>query len=200
MAEKKQLDDVRIGDFSRPLAAPGSGPAKEALEKEERRLDQEVAVVESELKPLSSYEERLKEVGVTREQAAAIVNAIMTRGFWSDEIKITKSLRVRFRTRSKRDTTRAQNYVEAQRPAYDAHYADLMTHQLLAASLEQLGEDKFEHPSRKATADEVEKAFTDRFVYVETLGDPAYRLLAAKLAAFDRKVSVVLEEGTVENF
>jgi len=203
MAEK-QLDEVKIGDFSKPLVPPRpagtSGSTKEVLETAEKKLDAEATAVEAELRPMASYEERLKEVGVTREEAAKIVNAIMTKGFYSEEIPLTKTLKARFRTRSKKDTSRAQTYVETQRPMYDAHYADLMTHQLLAASLEQFGTDKFEHPDRKASSETVEKLFTDRFVYVETLADPAYRLLANKLAIFDRKISTVLEEGTVENF
>lgn len=200
MAEKNQLDDIRIGDFARQPVGDASGGTKVALESAEKRLDAEATVVEAELKPLVSYEEQLKEVGVTKEQAAAIVNSIMTKGFWSEEVKLTSTIRVRFRTRSKRDTMRAQNYVEAQRPSYDAHYADLMTHHLLAASLEQVGKDQFEHPGRKASGEEVEKLFTDRFVYVETLADPMYRLLARKLGVFDQKVAAVLQEGTVENF
>lgn len=197
---EKTIDDLRIGDFSRPVATKTPGTTKDNLEIAERKLEAEAEAVEAELRPMASYEERLKEVGVTRDQAAKIVNAIMTKGYWSDEIPITKTLKVVFRTRSKKDISRAQSYIEAQRPVYDAHYADLMTHHLLAASLEQFGTDKFEHPDRKATSETVEKLFTDRFVYVETLADPAYRLLANKLATFDRKVAAVLEEGAIENF
>lgn len=199
MAEKKQLDDVRIGDFSRPPVDAG-GATKVALEGAEKRLDAEATIVEAELKPLVSYEEKLKDAGVTKEQAASIVNSIMTKGFWSEEVKVTATIRVRFRTRSKKDTTRAQNYVEGQRPQYAGHYAELMNHALLAASLEQLGAEKFEHPGRTASTDDVEKAYSNRFAYIETLADPMYRLLAGKLVAFDQKVAVVLEEGTVENF
>ncbi len=199
MAEPKKMDDLSIGDFSRPIA-PEGGATRSVLEGAERRLDAEATAVETELKPLVSYEERLKEVGVTKEQAAAIINAVMTKGFWSEEVKITGTLRARFRTRTKKDSTRAQNYVEAQRPMYDSHYAELLTHQLVAASLEQFGQDTFAHPDRKAPNEVIEKAFADRFAYVENLADPAYRILASKLAAFDRKIAAVLQEGTVENF
>lgn len=199
MAEKKQLDDLRIGDFSRP-PVEAAGTTKAALEGAEKRLDAEAAIVEAELKPLVSYEEKLKDAGVTKEQAASVVNSIMTKGFWSEEIKVTTTMRARFRTRSKKDTTRAQAFVEQQRPQYESHYAELLTHSLLAASLEQFGSDKFEHPGRKASDKEVEAAYQDRYAYVENLADPVYRLLATKLVAFDRKVAIVLEEGTIENF
>lgn len=193
--------DTRIGDFSRPLAAktPAS-PVKEALDDAERALSAEVKSVEAELRPMASYEEKLKEAGITREEAARVIDDVLMRGYYAEDVKITRSIRARFRTRNARDIRRAQDQIELARPTYEAHYQEILSRHLLAASLEQFGNDKLRHPDRRASQDDVEKAFADRLSYVDTLSDPALRLLMTKLVAFDRKVSVVLEEGALESF
>jgi hypothetical protein len=196
-------DEVRIGDFTQPIVpkqAKGTSPAKDALESAEKRLGAEASSLEEELRPMASYEEKLKEVGVTREQAARVIDAVLMRGYYAEDVQLTKTVKARFRTRNARDIRRAQEYIEAARPAYDAHYQELLGRQLLAASLEQFGNDKLPHPDRRAAEDEVNKAHADRLSFVDTLSDPALRLLMQKLIKFDRKVSAILEETAVENF
>ncbi len=197
-------DEARIGDFSRPIVDPPKKPAsptKESLEAMETKLDEEVSKDEAALKPMASYEERLKEVGLTREKAAEIVDAVLLKGFWAEDVKITSRIKCRLRTRNARDTRRANEILEAQRYTIDAHYSEHLTRLLLGASLEQFGDDKFTHPNpRKSPEVEVEKAFQERMGYIDGLPDPALRILFSKLYAFDRKVAVALEEGAIENF
>lgn len=186
----------KLGDFSKPVVPT----TKDMLDSAEKQLVTEAKAVEAELRPMATYEERLKEVGVTRDEAARIIDAVISKGFWSEEMSLTKSIKIRLRTRSLRDTKRAQNHLENQRPVYDAHYQEIMTRFLLASSLEACGQEKFEHPPRTAASDLVEKSFADRLIWVESAGDPLYRLLTTKLAKFDYKISIVLEEGAIENF
>lgn len=203
-------DDARIGDFSRPVvdapkgAKPLKGaasPTKEALEKLETQLDEEASKDEVMLKPMASYEEKLKEAGVSKDKAAEIIDAVLLKGFYAEDIKITSRVKVRLRTRNARDTKRAQEILEAQRFSIDAHYSETWSRLLLASSLEQFGDDKFVHPSvRKEAYDVVEKAFQERIAYVESLPDPALRVLFGKLWKFDNRVSIALEEGSIENF
>lgn len=189
-------DQFSLGDFSKPVLPT----TKDALDRAEKEISSEAKAVEAELRPMATYEERLKTVGVTREEAAKIIDAVLTKGFWSEEVHITKSLKARFRTRQQRDTKRAQNHLENMKPMYDAHYNAILHRFLVAASLEKFGQDVFDHPKRDAASDVVEKAFADRLLYVESLGEPAYQLLLTKLSKFDYKLSVVLEEGAIENF
>lgn len=213
-------DDVDIGDFSRPVTprpkattTPGgmtktaselvaSGSTHDALVAVESRLDEEVSNTEAALKPMVSYEEKLAAAKLTREQAAQIVDAVLLKGFWAEDVQVTKTIKARFRTRSARDVRRANEMLEAQRWTIDSHYHDALSRILLAASLERFGDVVLKHvPNpRKSTEAEVEKAFTERLVYVDSLGEPAMRLLFGKLWKFDNRVSVALEEGTVENF
>lgn len=198
------MEETRIGDFSKPLvekpAAGATGDTKARLETAEQSLETEANTAEAALKPLKSYEERLKEAGVTKEQAADIIDAVIMKGYWSEPIKITQRVVLRLRTRSARDTRRIQDHLEVQRPVYEAHYTEVLGRMSLAASLEALGADKFAFPGKESKAEEYEAAFQTRVSYIENLADPILRLLFMKLWTFDEKIRVVLSEGTIENF
>jgi len=196
-------DDARIGDFTRPVVDPpktGASPTKDALDRAEQNLEDSVQKDEATLKPMISYEERLKEIGVTKAKAAEIIDAVLLKGFYAEDVQITKSIKARFRTRNARDTRRAQEQIEAQRLTYDVHYSEMLARLLLASSLERFGDDKLTHVMKGTKNDDVEKAFFNRMSYVESLSDPAMRLLITKLAKFDRMIGIVLEEGAIENF
>lgn len=203
------ISDMNIGDFSRPVV-PGDKPrpggqakvSPEPIAETAAALEAEAKATEAALLPMRSYEEQLREIGVTKEQAAAIVDAVMRVGYWSEEISITRSIKARLRTRSSRDRGRALAYVENARPMYDAHYQELMNKHLLAASLESFGEDKFHHPdARLAKAEEIDQAFETRFRYVDSgMSDPALTLLLHRFFKFEAKIRAVMQEGAVENF
>jgi hypothetical protein len=200
-------DPARIGDFSRPPVDPPKkpvvppSPTKDALEAAESQLDEDTAKDEAALKPMVSFEEKLKAAGLTREKAAQIVDAVLLKGHYAEDVKITSTVKVRFRTRNARDTRRAQELLEAQRFTIDSHYTEMWGRILLAASLESFGKDVFAHPNpRKDKYEDIEKAFQERLAYVDALPDPALRVLLGKLWKFDNHVSIALEEGTIENF
>lgn len=199
------MEETRIGDFSKPLvekpaAASATGDTKVRLEAAEQNLESEANAAEAALKPLKSYEERLKEAGVTKEQAAEIIDAVLMKGYWSESIKITERIKLRLRTRSARDIRRIQDHLEVQRPVYDTHYTEITGRMSLAASLESLGSDKFTFPGKDAKPEEYETAFQARVNYIENLADPILRMLFLKLWTFDEKIRVVLSEGVIENF
>jgi hypothetical protein len=197
-------DELRIGDFSKPVAtrAPKvtESPAKQNLEAVESRLDTEAAQDEAALKPLQSYEDKLKEVGLTKSDAAKILDDVMMRGHYAEDVQVTPRFRARLRTRNARDTRRAQEILETQRLTYDSHYAESLSRILLASSLEVFGDERLPHPERRAPVAEVEDAFNNRMRFVESMPDPALRMMFKQLMNFDKKVAVALEEGAVENF
>lgn len=197
------VDDLRIGDFSKPVtpaAEPPSSPTEEALKAAERRLETDAQKDEAVLKPMQSYEDKLKEAGVSKEEAAEIVDSVLLKGHYSKEYSITKRIKVRFRTRNARDTRRAQDMLESMRLTMATHYNEMLGRYLLAASLEMFGNDKLEHPGKDAKSDDIEKSYAARLSYIENMSDPALRIAFDKLRVFDNMISVVLEEGTIENF
>ncbi len=149
---------------------------------------------------MQSYEDRLKEVGVSKEAAAVIIDDVLMKGAHSEDIALTPRIKLRLRTRTARDIRRIQEYLEASNPKFENHYQEILSRMSLASSLESFGKDQFAFPGRNDTNTNIEQAFANRLSYVEALPDPTLRLLFAKLWKFDNKVRVVLEEGAIENF
>ena len=193
-------DPVRIGDFTRPVVEGPKSPAKDALVKAESKLEQDAQKDEASLKPMQSYEEQLRELGITRAKASEIVDAVLLKGYYAEEIPITKSIKARLRTRNARDTKRAQDMLESQRLTYEHHYNELLSRYLLAASLERFGNDRLEFPEKGASIEQIEEMYRRRLTYVEEMSDPALRIMFVKLGKFDQMVAAVLREGSVENF
>lgn len=201
------FEETRIGDFSRPVApsvaAPKSAiptpPTIPALPVESQ-IEGEVAEAEQQLKPLEAYEAKLKAAGVTRDEAARMIDAILSTDGYTEDVALTPRHKVKFRTRDARDTRRIMDALENLNPRFDRHYQELLARMTLAATLAQFGATKFVSPPAGATAEDFEKAFQTKLSFVENLKDPVLRMLLAKLWKFDYKVSLVLEEGTIENF
>jgi hypothetical protein len=216
------MSEMKIGDFTKPLvpqAAPtnapadapadaptssmlkGEGDAAEKLKAAEQRLEDKADETEAALKPKVDYEARLKEHGISVEDAAKIVDDVLFKGHYAEEVKVSSRVSIVLRTRQARDTARTLTYLEVHKPLYENNYNEHVHKHALAASLVRLGEDRFTFPSGKAsTADEVEDAFRIRLAYVNALPDPVLRLLFLKLTRFDERVRIVLQEGAIENF
>jgi hypothetical protein len=212
------MDEMRIGDFSKPLAdpkgtpkaperteeprtlPPAEGPGVDKLNTAEVRLKEKAEETEAALKPKMSYEAQLKAHGISMEEAAKIVDDVLFKGYYSEEIKVSSRVSVVFRTRQARDTERTFTYLEIHKPVYEQHYNEAISKHSLAAALERLGEDRFSFPDRKEGSDKIEDAFQERWAYVNALPDPVLRLLFLKMGKFDEKVRVVLQEGAIENF
>lgn len=201
-------DPIAIGNFDKPLverppaaAGPTPGATEAALRGAEAKLDSEARKDEAQLQPLQSYADRLKEAGIDLTKAAKIVDEVLLKGFYAEDIPITKTINLRLRTRSARDTRRIQDILEAQAPKFDHHYRETLTRLLLAASLEKFGDDRLPHPEKSDTSDDIEKKFQARIAYLDNqVSDPALRIMFAKLFKFDQMVTVALEEGAIENF
>lgn len=194
--------EPRIGDFSQPVVPPplSRSPVEDSLKAAERAHDEAAQRDEAALGPMVAYEKRLEKNGISRAKAAEIVDAVLLKGYYAEDITVTKGISVRLRTRAARDTQRAQAMIENLRLTYDKHYHDVMGRYILAASLEKFGADSFAHPQKGTKPDEVEAMYRQRLDYVESLGEPALLLLLQKLAKFDTMIIVVLEEGAIENF
>lgn len=210
-------DEVSIGNFDRPIVPPRPAQAKpgapqpaapvkvegetaQRLDAAERKIAEEMVETDKTLSPLEAYEQKLKEAGLTLEEARAIYDAILQKGFWSETVDVSSSLKVKFRTRQLADTERFQREIERTRPAYESNYNEVLFKYSLAASLEQFGPTKFMFPTDETTLDDAEKYFQRRLDFLGKKPDPLVRLLYQKLTRFDLKVTVATSEGGVENF
>jgi hypothetical protein len=192
------IEEVKIGDFSKDLAP--TSPVKTRLDAADQQLENKVSDAEQQLKPRLSYEEQLKELGVSKEEAAEIIDSILMKGYWAEDIQITKRVTLRLRTRQARDLQRAQTVIETQRPVFEDHKQAIFNRYCLAGSLERFAKDHLPFPAKTASGDVIESAFQERLTYVDNLSGPIINLVYQKLFKFDSKIFTILSEGVIENF
>lgn len=208
MTEKK-VNPPLIGDFSGPQNnAPRKSPElqrkddpqtadaaiKEVAETQQARRENE------ERNRVPSYEEGLKEAGISLKEARVIIDSILFQQFYSETIQLSKQFEVVFRTRLYEDNIRAMKYLEVENPSYPQSINDLLARYNLAASLLQYGETSFEFPSKDTTKEQEEKLFDIRLQFVKRLPIPVIMRLLAELNKFDYKVSAALADGAPEDF
>jgi len=203
MAEERPV----IGDFrpstnaaprsseaaSPPAPAPVSEtPSTEDLLKKTAEELKALDAAQKALTPAERYAARLKDAGVSQNVATAIYDAVLTKGFYEEYVRLGKTGRAVFRTRMYEDALRLQTALERERPQLAMNQDDLITRYNLAASLSEWRGTVIPH---NTDAD-----FDAALTLVRRLPAPLFSLLATELAKFDQKTLVVFSEGAAENF
>ena len=153
----------------------------------EQRLISEIRKIDA--APELSYEQRLARLGVTLEEAAKMVDAILANGFYEREFPINQKHSVTLRTRDVTDQERLQESVEHQIPRYALTVNEMTARYNLAASLAEFNKNKF-------GPDDFKKAYE----YLGKVPLPVFNALITRLAHFDQLMFTALSEGAVENF
>lgn len=218
----KSRDFMGIGNFQPPAAAPPASnlldtpaqtsstatedpvipsgprtPNKDLVGAVEARLQDDIDEGQGSVKKALTYEDRLKEMNISMEEAHGIRDALLIDGFYSEGYALSPRVTVRFRSRSYQDYIRYHQEVERRRPQYTSERDEIMVRYFLAASLEALGGNSFTFPVEAAAAD---AAFTARMERILSMPAALVELLNRKLYEFDEKLRVVLSEGAVEDF
>lgn len=166
-----------------PVAAAPDAPPAPELE----------AAPEAPADPKEKYLAKLKEMNVSKEQAAQIIDAMIMNGLYEEEVAVTKKLRVKFRTRGQDAADRLNKALNDENPQFTGSVYSLIAKYNLAASLVQYGPHKFD-PS-------TEDGFKHTMEYIRTkIPQPVYTVLVTKLSKFDEKLAAVMTEGAVEDF
>lgn len=148
---------------------------------------------EAPIDPKEKYLKRLEELQVSKEQAAQIIDAMITQGAYEETVAITKKLSVRFRTRGQDAAERLNRVLNIENPQFTGSVYSTIAVQNMASSLVQYGPYKFD-PS-------TEEGFKVVMEYIRTkIPQPVYSVLVTKLSKFDEKLAAVMTEGCVENF
>jgi len=140
-------------------------------------------------KTLSDYEERLKKVNLSLEDAAEIVRCVFEQGFYEKKYTIHKKYTVTFRTRLTADVDRVLEQLEKKNITNNAVVAQTLSKYHLAASLQE-----FKGVSLR------DKPMEEKVKLIEAMPDAVFRALSNKLADFDAMTTAALSEGAVENF
>lgn len=137
----------------------------------------------------SAYEQRLKEFGISKTDAAEIVGAIFDNGVYEKKYVLLKKYAVVFSTRTTADTDRIVEQLEKAGYRTGPAASQLLAKYHLAASLQEFKKVNLRN-----------KTLEERVKLIESFPDSVFRLLSQKLAEFDKMVEAALSEGAVENF
>lgn len=179
---------------------PPIGDFKVHAAQQDAKIDKDARETEAALKPHETYAAALKTIGVTREDAAEIMDNVLFKGYHTEKYVLSPRTSVTFRSRQYTDTERLQAYLEATRPMYDSSISEITYRYLLAGSLAAFKTDTFEFPDANTPAEKANALFETRLAYIRALPDVVVRILFDKLRKFDEKLSVCLQTGSVENF
>lgn len=166
--------------------------------REELKLDVDGA--KENVAKAKSYKEILEEHEIPLDKARAIVDSMLTEGFYTETISVTQSSTVTFRTRTYEDYRRYLRAVELINPRFVEEQQEIMARYYLAASVVAFKGKSFAHPSPQDSEQEKEEAFTKRMNWLNAQPERVINLLVSKLSKFDTVISVVMSEGVVENF
>lgn len=150
------------------------------------------AVEDMDKAPEKTWEQRIKEAGITREKAMGVIDALMRTGIYTEAFPLTKSTTVTFQSRSVKDHEESQNEIERIAPQFTGTFSMILSKYNLAASLVSYGNQHFpvDTPERQ----------TKVFEFIEGLPYSVFSLLLKKLSRFDTLVILSTDEGAVENF
>jgi len=218
----KAAERPRLGDFTRPSTKrpQDNDPSPEeaaAMKKEDEPSDAllppespEEAEAQDRLKlyeqmqdtmsPIEDYKKYLAELDIDEENAATIVDDLMTHGFYEETFKLSKTRTCTLRTREHRDTVRLQTAMQIQRPLFQDSMNELQARYNMAASLGAYNGETYYFPEPKDDAEKVDKLFDERLKAVECLPAPLFSVVSLLLSKFDQKILAVLRPGVAENF
>jgi hypothetical protein len=150
--------------------------------------------------PREEWLEDLEDMRLSPEDAAAILDKVMSTGHYSETYKMG-GVQFRLRTRTTVDADRTVELLQEMRPEAAGVYAHVVARINLASSLVKYADKAFPHtaPSednRKALNGE----WRDRYNFCAALPAPAYYALSQVLQRFDTKVSLACDARSLENF
>jgi len=166
-----------------------AAPKVEPIEENEEKLQELIDAVDE--TPEKTYEQRLQEHGIDREEAHAIVDEIMNKGVYTRAYTITTKTQAVFRSRHVEDQDRTNRAIEEALPQFSGTVRLMIAKHNLAASLAEFGKFKFEN-----TEDGFKKAYN----FVGKLPHMLFSVLVNKLSKFDELVLTVMDDGAIENF
>lgn len=177
--EEKPTADIRV-----EVDEPKPEAVAEAVAEATKDLDF--------LTPAEKYRERLKQMKIDLKEAEAIYDAVLSKGYYEEYVRLRGNHRAVFRTRMYEDHLRLQTILEMQKPQLAISQDELITRYNLAASLYEWNGKPLKH--------ETDEDFDAVLLLVKKLPGPLFTVLSRELAKFDTKVMAIFDEGADENF
>lgn len=142
---------------------------------------------------LEQYKDRLTAAGITEDEADAVFDDVLTKGYYQETFTIRGKPLV-LRTRSYDDHVRSLAAVEMQSPKFQATQEELQARHNLAASLVEWNGTTYKFGK------DSDKEFYATMEAIRRMPVPVYTLLLNALVKFDAKMFVVFSDGAAESF
>jgi hypothetical protein len=191
---------------STPIRRPGTyvAPAAEAIaakmqaeEPEEEQPEQAAAKIEDDeeiLTPIDRWRKGLETAKLTEEEADAIIDEMISRGFYEKEYTLFRGrLVVRFRSRDGQALERIARALDSVRTNDERVHSQIISRFNLASSLATYGDKKFTKPS-------TDEEFIERLKFVDSRPSAVLSQIYVALNNFDAQVFAALNEGAEMGF
>lgn len=188
----KKKEDEAPPDSMTPPETPEEQEAQDRV--------QLYAQMQQQMTPIEDYKKYLAELKITEEEAARIVDDMLTKGYYEETFKLSKTRSCKLRTREHRDTIRLQMAMEVQRPLFTDSSNELQARYNMAASLSAYNGEDYYFAEPGDAQEKVDKLFDERLKAVECLPAPVFSVVSMMLAKFDQKILAVMRPGVAENF
>ncbi len=142
--------------------------------------------------PQEDFLKQLERLKITKDTAAQIVDAMLFKGFYEEEIPLTKKVKVKFKTRGQEAVDRLNTEINRIDPKFNGTLYSLVAEYNIAASLVAYGPYQFDGST--------DEGFEKTLKYIKALPTPVFQLLANKLSKFDDKTMTVMSEEATSFF
>ena len=172
------------------------------------QLDQEAVALQEMLDkmedttqtPRSLWEEEVALENMTLNDAAEILDTIITTGMYEETYNIGK-LVVRVRTINTYDDDRVIEAIHDFKPETSGTLSHLIARMNLAASISKFGGTEFNFtPTTDGNRDVIEAEFSERYNFLSTIPSQVFFSLTQILEKFDRRVQLACDSRAIENF
>lgn len=193
----------RPGQYNTPAAAV-EDIARASLEDEAPASAPEAAPSEDagvKKSPIERWREAIEAAGLTEEEADKILDSVLASGYYEKLYKLFQGkMTVVLRSRDSASLQRVSDALDSIRTNDVRVHTQMMNRYNLAASLVRYQDKQFKHPNSNASANDRDKAFTDRLAFVDTIPAPVLVQLYALLSKFDNAVFAAMSEGAELGF
>ncbi len=197
----KRIDTLGSSVAAKSLAETAAAPQEyiTAEEKEIKELDQKV---EDNLPKtgLSAWEQQLKDANISKQEAAKVLDSILTRGIYEEVYKYGPTV-FKFRTRTATDADRVIEMLQEFEPRTSVALQHLITRINVASSLSSYGDRVFSFSlntdNNRALLD---TEFNERYLFISNIPQPVFFAMTQVLEKFDKKVSLCCDPRSLENF
>jgi hypothetical protein len=189
-----KIDMGKILKTKEPEEAPEIPIEQQAQEKAEELADEYYST------PTDLWRQECELLGLSRTEAASVLDSVMSRGFYEESYKIAGKV-FKIRTRTTVDGDRLIEMLRELRPDNNAVLTHLIARINLASSLSTFGGTVYAHTYPADDNREILDAeWKERWNATTAFPQPIFLALTQTLQIFDEKVALACDARALENF